>query len=783
MVMPRTRHVAAAATAVFFLSVGWMIGGWSHGDASKAIDDLWLALLAGTAAGFAALTARSAHGPVRAAWAALTFGLFGWFVGEIIWTYYDVVLNQNPFPSLADIGFLMLPLGACVALLLFPDEYSTYSLGRVLLDGLIVAGSLFLVSWVTVLGRIYESSTGDNRLQLIVSLAYPISDVVILTVAAMVLIRAQTQQRLVLTLLTVGIACIAVADSAFVYLGTIESYATGDTIDLGWAAGFLMLTVAAAAGREDEQHTGDADQLPGWASIWLPYAPLLLAAIVAAAEPPGALRSEPVVAIGGLLVVAVLGRQFLAVSENRQLLAKVAEQARRDPLTGLANRTLLYERLEQAMRLREHDVLSVGVLSLDLNDFKLVNDTFGHHIGDGLLVGVADRLEGCVRAGDTVARLGGDEFVVVIEDRADQTHAVAERILGAFDEPFPVDGHEMAILPSIGLAIAGADEPDLSVDELLRRADVAMYVSKRSRTRGVQTFTPHMPSDRVDSDQLRRAPLRSATSSGAAQLELLGELRRALKRSELTLVYQPQIDLGTSTMVGVEALVRWAHPERGLLDAHTFLPLVRRYGLMESVNDFVLNRALDDARGWHSRSVEVPVAVNIFAPTLANPELPALVAQGLAERGLPPQMLTIEITETLLVEDLERTKAVLGQLRDVGIQLALDDFGSGYSMLTQLRDLPVEQVKLDREFIAPILADDRAAAVVAAVVGFAHTLGLKTVAEGVENAETATLLREYGCDRAQGYFYGPPVTPEALLTVVRTPGIASSTPATGSLSR
>ncbi|MFN8073671.1 MAG: GGDEF-domain containing protein, partial [Mycobacterium sp.] len=309
--MPRTTHVAAAAAVSFIVFATWLLGGWSHGDAVATIDDIWLAVLSGTAAVFAARTARSASGRLRAAWLALTIGLAGWFVGEVVWTYYELVAKQNPFPSLADAGFLLLPLGACAALLLFPDDYSNYSLGRVLLDGLIVAGSLFLVSWVTVLGPVYESSGDDDRLELIVSLAYPISDVVILTVAAMVLIRAQTHQRLVLTLLTVGMACIAVADSAFVYLGTKDSYSSGDTIDLGWAAGFLLLTVAAAAGREDDSREGDADQLPGWASIWLPYAPLLLAALVAAAEPPGTLNTGPVLVMGGLLVAAVLGRQFL----------------------------------------------------------------------------------------------------------------------------------------------------------------------------------------------------------------------------------------------------------------------------------------------------------------------------------------------------------------------------------------------------------------------------------------------------------------------------------------
>ena len=527
---PKTTHVAVAAVVTFVAFATWLFGGWSQGDTVQVVDDVALGVLVIPAVVFATRAARSAHGRTRAAWVALIVGLCGWFAGEAIWAYYELILNQAPFPSLADAGFLALPVGACVALLLFPDDYNRYSVGRAFLDGVIVAGSLFLVSWVTVLGPLYEAGAKD-RLGFVVSLAYPVFDVVILTVAAIVLMRAQTHQRLVLMLLTVGLACIAVADSGFVYLQNTGRYASGNTIDIGWAAGFLLITVAGAAGRVDE-HRNASPQLPSWASAWLPYAPLLLAGLVAAAEPPRVLKSGPVVVVAAMLVLAVLIRQLLAISENRRLLEQVADQARRDPLTGLANRTLLYERLEHAMKLRERDVLCVGVLSLDLDDFKRVNDTFGHHAGDELLIEVADRLTGGVRSGDTVARLGGDEFIVLIEDSADQSYLVANRILSAFDEPMRIDGHEVSVLPSVGLAVAGADEPDLSVAELLRRADAAMYASKSAGTRGVQPFTPQMLLPGKDIDALGRMPNRAADAHGAAELKLLGELRQS--RGELS---------------------------------------------------------------------------------------------------------------------------------------------------------------------------------------------------------------------------------------------------------
>ncbi len=320
------------------------------------------------------------------------------------------------------------------------------------------------------------------------------------------------------------------------------------------------------------------------------------------------------------------------------------------------------------------------------------------------------------------------------------------------------------------------DEPDLSAEELLKRADLAMYSGKRSRIGGVHTFKPEMQSsDTIDKALLRGAPPLAA-SDGAAMVKLLGELCQAIDRLELTLVYQPKFDLRTTKIVGVEALLRWPHPERGILAPEEFLPLVRRDGLMGPVNDFVVNRALDDAVVWHAASVDVPVAVNLFPPTLANLKLPGAIAHALAARGLSSAALTVEITEHLFIDNMERTQTVLEQLRRNGIRIVIDDFGTGYCTLSYLRDLPIDEVKLDRNFIAPILVDRRAAVIVRAVVDLVHALGLTIVAEGVEDAETAARLREYGCDVGQGYFLSPPVTSEELLALLKTPATSTTGP-------
>jgi diguanylate cyclase (GGDEF)-like protein len=459
----------------------------------------------------------------------------------------------------------------------------------------------------------------------------------------------------------------------------------------------------------------------------------------------------------------VLARQFIAVAENRRLLAMTADQALRDPLTGLANRALFHDRLTHAMQLHQRDDQSVAVLVMDLDDFKLVNDSLGHPAGDALLVMVAERILGCLRPGDTVARLGGDEFAVLMEGWAEHSRLVAQRVVQVFDEPFLIEGHDILVRPSVGLAVAAAEGADISAKALMKQADVAMYSAKRSRSSGVHSFTPDMYLVDPTESSLARG---TNSNGGAVAVKLLGELRHAIDNGGLSLVYQPKFDLRDEQIVGVEALVRWPHAQRGVLGPDHFLPLVREHGLMHSVTDVVLARAIDDAALWQSRGFSVPLAVNVFAPTLGDLGLPNQIVRALAGRNLSTTALTVEVTEDLLLEDIDRTRIVIDRLRENGIRVAIDDFGSGYSALSYLHDLPIDELKLDRQFIEPVLVDWRAAAIVRAVIDLAHVLGVTTVAEGVEDAATAARLREYGCEVGQGYYYSPPIDAAAMLKLL-----------------
>jgi diguanylate cyclase (GGDEF)-like protein len=770
--------VTGLATATAVGLAAWLIGGWGGESTAHLGGTLGLLSFAVFAAICAALAALSAQGRQRMAWICLTIGLVGWVAGDVISDYYELVLQQDsPFPSLADAGYLMFPVGACLALVLFPTGYSRQSRARLVLDGLIIAGALFEVSWVILLEDVYEAG-GESAFALGVSLAYPVSDIVVVTVALLVLGRAQTRQRTTLILLLAGNVLNALSDSAFLFLTDNEASNGGRLMDIGWLAALLALSSAALVSLQAPHSDDQEAEVPSRVSMWMPYPPLALAVLVCLPKFMPVPGMGPLLVTSALLVVVVLARQFIVVSQNRRLLAMVADQALRDPLTGLANRALFNDRLTHAMQLHQRDNQSVAVLSLDLDDFKLVNDSLGHPAGDALLVLAAERILGCVRTGDTVARLGGDEFAVLMEGQAEHSRLVAHRVVHVFDKPIPIEGHDLLLRPSVGLAVASADEPDISADELLKQADIAMYAAKRSRIGGVHTFTPDM--HLIDPSELGAARDLSGSKArdGAIAVRLLGQLRHAIDNLDLSLVYQPKFDLRDDKIVGVEALVRWPHPERGLLGPDHFLPMVREHGLMRSVTELVFAQALDDAAHWQSRGVSMPIAVNVFAPSLGDLDLPSRIVRLLADRDLSADALTIEITEDLLLDNMDRTRMVLDSMRGHGMRVAIDDFGSGYSALRYLRDLPIDEVKLDRQFIGPILVDPRAAAIVEAVIDLAHVLGVTTVAEGVENGATAAKLREYGCEVAQGYYYSPPLAApdliELLLSTTSAPAAARS---------
>ncbi len=761
--MPNARTVAAAIVTVGSGFAVVQLISWSDRSTLQVVNDLVLLLAALFAGGCAVAAALGTRGRRRAAWVSMAIGCGGFTVGQLVWTYRSLVRETMQFQSVADLGFAILPAAAGLALIFLLGDYPRSTRLRILLDGVIVAGALFSATWVTLLGTVYHAPALEP-LALALTLAYPVAGITLVTVALLLLVRVPDQDRTMMALLTAGLLFIAIADIAYAYATAVEDRYY-QAISLGWGWGFLAIGAAALVSRQATHEPVEvAPRAPSRASIWLPFVPVAIA--VAVCAPVLLPRLGAMYLVGSATLLAVMVRQLLVLDENRRLLVEASFRSLRDPLTGLANRTLFADRLTHAIKRHERDELSVAVLVLDLDDFKLINDTLGHPAGDAMLVEVAARLTATVRSADTVARLGGDEFAVLIEGDSAASHVTAQRVVQAFDRPFVIEGEDLLVRPSVGLAVASADDSAVTVDELLRQADIAMYASKRSRSSQLFTFAPEL--------DLRRR-MGSAATSVAPEPEaggirdsarLLGELRYAIEHARLSAVYQPKFDVRTDRVVGVEALVRWPHPRHGLLGPDKFLPLVREHGLMHTVTTLMLNLALDDAATWHAKGVGVPVSVNFFAPSISDPDLPGQIMSALDVRGLPPEVLTVEITEDLLLENLESTRAAFTRLRDFRIRTAIDDFGTGYSALWYLRDFPVHEVKLDREFIAPILTQPTSAAIVRAVIDLAHVLGVTPVAEGVENAETAAKLLEYGCDVAQGYYYSPPLPAPAILDLL-----------------
>ncbi|WP_199253441.1 putative bifunctional diguanylate cyclase/phosphodiesterase [Mycolicibacterium mengxianglii] len=704
--------------------------------------------------------ARAAHGSRRAMWTCMTVGLLAGAVGSAVSVAQPP--GPEPAPVLVGVGHVVFWLATCVALVVVPAARRDGSRSRLVLDALIVGAALFAVAWLLILRFTYPTDPGDTRVLLVV-ITYLAVTVVVTTMAVLLAARAGGRQRLPLLVLAAAITVMALTRATFVHLRIRGAFEAAALVGIGWLVGLLMIGVAAALSVNVDTGSVPTSARPR-SSLWLPYLAVLIAGGVATADLISVPQLAPVVIATMVMVSAVVGRQLLALRDNRRLGLVIAEQALRDPLTGVGNRALFHDRLTHALHLRQRDQFAVSVLVLDLDDFKFVNSALGHPAGDSLLTALADRLLSCLRTGDTLARLGGDHFAVLMEGKAEGARSVAHRVAQSFDEPFRLEGHEVLIRPSIGLAAVTDGETDITAEVLLRRAEAAMYAAKAVGGSGLRSYTPDL--DKAAGVTAGRPRTSRERNRAAATVHLLGELRRAIERDELAVVYQPQVDLPTRAVVSVEALVRWPHPRLGTLEPGRFLPVVRHHGLMPAVTDLVLRQALNDLASWRARGCAVPTAVNLFAPSLSDLTLPARIASSLAEHGVPPELLTLEVTEDLMLDDVRRTRAVLGDLRLCGIRIAIDDFGSGYSAFAYLRELPLDEIKICRQLIEPIVADPRADAVVRSIVELAHVLGARAVAEGVEDEGTDARLRAFGCDVGQGFLYSRPLSAAATTTLL-----------------
>ncbi|MQT59930.1 EAL domain-containing protein [Pseudomonas sp. FSL R10-0399] len=444
---------------------------------------------------------------------------------------------------------------------------------------------------------------------------------------------------------------------------------------------------------------------------------------------------------------------FTDISAIKKSQTDLARLVHHDPLTDLPNRLLFTDRTEQALTSAQRHKTGCALLMIDLDHFKIINDSLGHNVGDLLLKAVSGRLQRVFGKGYTVARLGGDEFAVLIENcsNASRAEVLAQQVLEAMKAAFEVTSHQLFVSASVGISVFPGDA--LNAEQLLRNADSALFKAKSAGREGYALYTEEL------------------TVHALNRIEVASDLRRALEQQELRVYYQPVHDLKTSRLIGVEALVRWEHPLRGLVPPGEFIPIAERTGLIAEIDAWVLEQACWQMCQWQSAGVHLSfVAVNISSRLFARPELYTLVSTVLTDSGLDPALLELEVTESAVMEDSQGALEQMHRLRALGLRLAIDDFGTGFSSLLRLKQLPVQKLKIDQGFVAGLPEDNDDVAIVRAVIALSQSMGLQVHAEGIEHIEQAQFLLDFKCDLGQGYWFGRPV-PASELDWQRAPAI------------
>ncbi|HWI52564.1 MAG TPA: EAL domain-containing protein [Symbiobacteriaceae bacterium] len=878
-----TRGLDWGSVLVFMLGLWtitgslWFLFGWGSDELRLTIADFGNIPLSGAAAVLAWRAARQSERGTkpRRAWNIVGWAFLCTAIGDILWLFYEKILGLDPFPSWADLPYLLNYPVLFVGLMHFPGVVRT---AQEKVQFVLDTATVLLGSWMIVWHFVIEpiaSATGAGPLEAAITVAYPLGDMMLLGgVTIILLTRGPVGRTSALRVMATGIFTYVVGDMVFSYLQMHDLYQSGTWTEPFWFVTSFLNGYSAHLQYKQLRQSGRSEEpVPsGRPFSTLPYAAVILSYAlvlsVARDEVSGGALDELIYGAVGITLL-VMARQFVTARENLRLLAESAvrrsearfgslvrnssdvitiideqftviyqspsverifgyeaaeltgsklkglfhpdeeahnlavlqrvvqepgqhklvewrwfhkdgsvrhaettinnlladetvrglvlntrditerkrleaqirHQAFHDTLTSLANRALFKDRVEQAIYEQSHRLEPITVLFLDLDNFKTINDSLGHSVGDQLLCAVAERLLTCVRSTDTVARLGGDEFAVLLKWMGpDGAQPIASRIASEMKAPFQLQGREVCISVSVGLATSQGGE---RADELLRNADVAMYCAKARGKGRCEVYHPDM------------------YSAVRERLELEGEMRRAVDAQQFVLYYQPTIDLTSGRVAGVEALVRWYHPQRGIMQPGQFIALAEETDLIIPLGRWVLNQACAQLRLWREKfpgTAPESVGVNLSVKQLNHADLIDHVREALEMAGLPPRALVLEITESVLMHASDLFLERLRALRNLGVQLAIDDFGTGYSSLSYLRWVPADMLKMDKSFLRGIESNGKASSLVQGILNLARALGLETVAEGIERPEQLSELQALHCDLGQGYYFGSPLT-------------------------
>src|SRR5574340_323232 len=723
------------------------------------------------------------------AWIIIGVAVLLYAIGDSIWAYLELVRQQVPFPSLADFFYLAyFPVFAAGVTLLVLSRISTLGRWNAGLDLLTICVAAALVLWNLLIAPVVQSSTDRPALEQMILAAYPLGDVLLLGTLIVIIYYQTEEAELVSTfVLSAGVVVMILTDCIYSYRSLAGTYVSGTALDLGWLAAMILTGLAIAPqwrplrqGRPqgDQVATHTLLQVLSSLRTYMPYGALLIAYLLLLRSGVADLAMSPLglgLGLGGIVALVLL-RQLTTHSENAELTAELVSKAAQlentnrylaveiterrrieeklsydtlhDTMTGLPNRTLFLERLSQAIETaRRRKLVSFAVLFIDIDHFKVVNDSLGHLVGDELLWAIGARLKGTLRPTDTLARFGGDEFAILMDVRAhdDAANKLAERVQHSLQQDFRIEGHELHMTASIGIVADVASYEH--AEDLLRDADLAMYEAKSMGESRFQTFAVRMR---------KRAFLR---------LDLEAELRRALVNHELEVHYQPILSLADGHISGLEALMRWRHPRKGLLHPSEFLAVAEESGLIVRLGEQVLIDACHEMRRLqerYRRLSDLGVSVNVSNKEFTLPGLTNAVGQALRRSALTPRALRLEITEKVLIGNLRLANRLFTELNGMGVRFDIDDFGTGYSALTYLQNFPIHALKIDQSFIDGMERSRKAMGLVKAIISMAHELGMQAVAEGVSSHGQLQDLKELQCDYVQGYLLSKPLKADAL---------------------
>ncbi len=678
-------------------------------------------------------------------WTFLSLGCFSFFVAEVVWAYYDCILRIDvPYPGVPDIFYILQILCYLTSILyLFLKLKGTYRLVKLIFDMGILITVTATFSWIYMIRPIL-AIPNISKIFLLVSLGYPIGDLVLIIVLVSIYIGFETPLiRRDLLFIFFGLIVQIFADSSYIYLVSSAQYNSGSQVDSLYTLALLLVGFSGFDSNNLEItkrniHTEiNPIKKLDLLRMSIPYLSIILLCVFLMFQ-----KDEMyTLRIGSIVVILlIISRQLVVLNENKQNEKVIQFMAYHDTLTKLPNRLLFTELLQVEIADANRSNSILAVMFIDLDRFKTINDTLGHDVGDQLLIVTSKRLTATLRKSDIVGRYGGDEFTILIKglNRVEDISIAANKIHQSLNQPYHVYEHHILSTPSIGIATypVDGDKPET----LLKKADFAMYQVKLNGRNHYRLYSTEQNGDLTKKYSVEK------------------DLHHALSNHQFVVYYQPQIDIQKGKLIGVEALLRWNHPEFGMISPGDFIPIAEQTGLILPIGEWVLQTACRQVKDWHLKGHKIKMAINLSPRQFREKNLVVQIKEILEQTDIDPSFIDLEITEGIAMNDMNKVFQRLQALKQLGIKISIDDFGTGYSSLSYLTDYPVDSLKIPREFIKRIGEDPAIDAIIASIIALAHNLNINVLAEGVETEEQLQFLRLLDCDQVQGYFFSKAVT-------------------------